>query len=287
MRINYHPTEKLNAEIGKEGISMNYHAKRKLTRSSMYITLALAICTVMCLTIVSFVGAHRSKKQTLTPNDQTASDNSSSNASSDSQNSTNSNQQNNNSQSTSQNTPNTDTLKPDNSDNQTNTTPDTEKEPDTPTGSEGAPDYVLPAEGYVLKSFSIDLPVWSLTMEDYRAHTGIDISAACGSAVYAMTGGVITDISEDPLMGMSMTVIHHDGNTALYQNLANEFPTGIEKGATVEAGQIIASVGDTALIEQCETDHLHVEIFTSVGERINPETLLDFSSAPTADSGNE
>ena len=46
MRINYHPTEKLNAEIGKEGISMNYHAKRKLTRSSMYITLALAICTV-------------------------------------------------------------------------------------------------------------------------------------------------------------------------------------------------------------------------------------------------
>ena len=71
-----------------------------------------------------------------------------------------------------------------------------------PTGSNDSPTYVLPADGYVLKNFSMDLPVWSLTMEDYRTHNGIDVSAACGSAVYAMTGGVITDISEHPLMGV-------------------------------------------------------------------------------------
>ena len=232
---------------------MNYHAKRKLMQGSLYITLALVICTIMCLTVVAFVSAKRPKK-TVDPavpdkiETQTESEAPNEGAS----------------------------LLP--------TPPVT---PDLPTGSDDSPTYVLPADGYVLKGFSMDMPVWSLTMEDYRTHSGIDVSAACGSAVYAMTGGVITDISEHPLMGVSITVMQDDGNVALYQNLATELPMGIEEGAAVTAGQVIAAVGDTALIESCETDHLHLELFTPTGEHINPETLLDFSGAPVVDEGNE
>lgn len=255
---------------------MNYHAKRKLARSSMYIALALAICTVMCLTVVAFVGAARSKKRQPSPLEN-----------SDPTTDTTPKDPTDKTPSENEKPSGSEAVTPEPDDNKTDTKPDGTEDPDTPTGSEGSPEYVLPADGYVLKSFSVDLPVWSLTMEDYRAHTGIDVSAACGSAVYAMTGGVITDISEDPLMGVSMTVIHHDGNTALYQNLASDLPEGIAEGVTVEAGQVIAAVGDSALIEQCETDHLHLEIFTSAGERINPETLLDFSKVPTVDNGNE
>ena len=169
---------------------MNYHAKRKLIQNSMYVVLALVICSVMCLTVVAFVSAHRTKDKVdpAVPDKTPVED------------------------STAQ-TPET----------SNGETPET---PDKPTSSEDELTYVLPADGYVLKGFSIDLPVWSLTMEDYRAHTGIDVSAACGSAVYAMTGGVITDISEHPLMGVSMTIIQDDGNTALYQNLATELPEG-------------------------------------------------------------
>ncbi len=230
---------------------MNYHAKRKLIQHSMYIVLALIICSVACLTIVAFVSANRHQKDNLTP-------------------------------------PTPDTLPSDQPGESTNKPEDkpTEK-PDQSTSSEDDPAYVLPTDGRVQKGFSIDLPVWSLTMEDYRAHTGIDVSAACGSAVYAMTGGVVTDISEHPLMGISLTVMHNDGNVALYQNLASELPVGIEVGTVVTAGQVIASVGDTALIECCESDHLHLELYTPDGECINPETLLDFSGAPTIDSGNE
>ena len=230
---------------------MNYHAKRKLIQNSMYVVLALVICSVMCLTVVAFVSAHRTKDKVdpAVPDKTPVED------------------------STAQ-TPET----------SNGETPET---PDKPTSSEDELTYVLPADGYVLKGFSIDLPVWSLTMEDYRAHTGIDVSAACGSAVYAMTGGVITDISEHPLMGVSMTIIQDDGNTALYQNLATELPEGIKEGVTVTAGQTIASVGDTAMIEQCETDHLHLELFTPTGEHINPEILLDFSNIPESDMGDE
>ena len=230
---------------------MNYHAKRKLIQNSMYVVLALIICSVMCLTVVAFVSANRTKNKTdpAIP-DKIPTENNN--------------------------------AKPPETQNSTTT-----EAPDKPTSSEDELTYVLPADGYVLKGFSIDLPVWSMTMEDYRAHTGIDVSAACGSAVYAMTGGVITDISEHPLMGISMTVIQDDGNTALYQNLASELPEGIKEGVLVTAGQVIASVGDTAMIEQCETDHLHLELFTPTGDRINPETLLDFSEVPKSDTGIE
>ena len=232
---------------------MNYQAKRKLIRHSTYIVLALIVCSVMCLTVVSFVSASRRQKDRVDPPapDSLPSE-----------------------------VPGEDTNKPGDK-------PDTPEEPDQSTSSEDNPAYVLPADGYVMKGFSVDLPVWSLTMEDYRAHTGIDVSAACGSAVYAMTGGVITDISEHPLMGVSITVMQDDGNVALYQNLGIELPEGIEEGVPVTAGQIIAAVGDTSLIESCESDHLHLELFTPTGEHINPETLLDFSGAPTVDEGNE
>ncbi len=228
---------------------MNYQAKRKLIRHSTYIVMALIVCSIMCLSVVAFVSANRKSDRVDPPSpDSLPSD-----------------------------LPGENTEKPD----------EKPEEPDQSTSSEDNPAYVLPADGYVLKGFSVDLPVWSLTMEDYRAHTGIDVSAACGSAVYAMTGGVITDISEHPLMGVSITVMQDDGNVALYQNLATELPMGIEEGAAVTAGQVIAAVGDTALIESCETDHLHLELFTPTGEHINPETLLDFSGAPVVDEGNE
>ena len=62
---------------------------------------------------------------------------------------------------------------------------------------------------------------------------------------------------------------------------------GIEEGVTVQAGQVIAAVGDTSLVESCDTDHLHLELYTPAGECINPETKLDFSDSPQADSGVE
>ena len=232
---------------------MNYHAKRKLMQGSLYITLALVICTIMCLTVVAFVSAKRPKK-TVDP------------------------------------------AVPDKIETQTESEgpnegasllPTPQVTPDLPTGSDDSPTYVLPADGYVLKGFSMDMPVWSLTMEDYRTHSGIDVSAACGSAVYAMTGGVITDISEHPLMGTSMTVIQDDSHVAVYSNLASELPEGIAEGATVSAGQVIASVGDTSLIESCDTDHLHLELYTPAGECINPETKLDFSGVAKQDTGIE
>ena len=234
---------------------MNYHAKRKLIEHSTYIVLALIICSIACLTIVAFVSAKRPKDKIEPPTPDTL--------------------------------PSEVPGESQEKEEDASLLPTDPEEPDQSTSSEDEPVYVLPTDGYVQKEFSMDLPVWSLTMEDYRTHSGIDVSAACGSAVYAMTGGVISDISDHPLMGYTITILQDDGNVAKYQNLAEEMPEGITAGATVSAGQIIASVGDSALLEQCETDHLHVEILSPEGEHINPEILLDFSHKDPIDVGNE
>ena len=55
-----------------------------------------------------------------------------------------------------------------------------------------------------MKEFCIDVPVFSFTMQDYRTHGGIDISAPVGSAVYSIASGTVTEIYSDPLFGKTV-----------------------------------------------------------------------------------
>lgn len=41
--------------------------------------------------------------------------------------------------------------------------------------------FALPVDGIPGKAFETDIPVYSITMNDYRAHTGVDISASVGT----------------------------------------------------------------------------------------------------------
>ena len=131
----------------------------------------------------------------------------------------------------------------------------------------------LPAEGSVFKGYSIDLPVYSLTMNDYRAHTGVDISAELGSAVVALTDGKVCALWSDPMMGTCLSIDHGHGLLSHYKNLAPELPEGIAVGSEVKAGQTVGAVGDSCLVELAETEHLHFEV-TLDGRHVDPMTYL-------------
>ncbi len=131
--------------------------------------------------------------------------------------------------------------------------------PDKPTVAE--PDYVTPVkDGVMNKDFDSELLVYSVTMNDYRVHLGVDIASAVGSPVYAMADGKIMTVSEDYLMGTTVKIAHEGGLVSIYSNLQAELPEGIAEGKTVEAGQLIGGVGETAVIEQCDDPHLHFEV---------------------------
>ena len=119
----------------------------------------------------------------------------------------------------------------------------------------------------------MDLPVYSLTMNDYRAHTGVDISADIGSAVVALTDGTVSALWSDPMMGVCLSIDHGNGLSSHYKNLSSELPEGIAVGSEVKAGQTIGAVGDSCLVELAETEHLHFEV-TKDGKHVDPMTYL-------------
>ena len=71
--------------------------------------------------------------------------------------------------------------------------------------------FVVPCEGKIQKGHSVTKLVFSETMQDYRTHSGIDISADVGTKVVAYSDGKIISVSDDPLMGKTITISHEGG----------------------------------------------------------------------------
>ena len=163
-------------------------------------------------------------------------------------------------------------------------TPDDGKEPTTDT--ETAVDtYLAPATGAVSKGHDDALPVWSTTMGDFRVHEGIDIATEAGADVLATARGTVSLIWSDPLMGECLSLDHGNGVVSIYKNISTTLAEGIEKGATVTAGQKLGTVGDSALIESAEEPHLHFEM-TFEGKSVDPLTYISEDSAKVSLSGD-
>ena len=140
--------------------------------------------------------------------------------------------------------------------------------------------FVAPVSGEVLRYCSLEVPVFSQTMEDYRTHSGVDLYCSAGSDIAAVADGIVKKVWDDPMMGMSVSIEHSGGAVSVYQNLYDELPEGIEEGAAVRGGQIIATAGNTALLEVAEEDHLHFSMSIN-GKMVDPSEYIEFSAAPT------
>lgn len=144
--------------------------------------------------------------------------------------------------------------------------------PDTETAVvEEDPLYVWPVNGAVLNPYSMDKLVYNRTMADWRVHEGVDITADLGTEVLAVSGGVVTEVYADDRYGTTVTIDHQNGVVSTYSNLA-EVPT-VAVGDSIMAGEILGSVGDTALWEAGEPPHLHLSM-TCDGVSVDPTVYL-------------
>jgi len=80
-------------------------------------------------------------------------------------------------------------------------------------------------------------------------------------------------------------------SVCVYKNLAPELAEGIEANATLQKGQLIGYVGETALHEIADEPHLHMEM-TVKGLQVDPleyfsEAVLNMLSEDTIYEGNE
>ncbi len=144
----------------------------------------------------------------------------------------------------------------------------------TLTPDNSIPELALPVEGKLNKNHSVDVQVFSQTMQDYRVHLGIDIATAANAPVCAVANGTVSQIWEDPMMGWCVAVTHSGDCVTVYKNLSKELAEGLNTGVEVMKGQLLGYVGDTAMLEIAEEPHLHMEM-TVAGLQVDP---LDYFS---------
>ena len=144
-------------------------------------------------------------------------------------------------------------------------------EPETETTTQAAaPRYLLPMGSFITKDYSGNAVVYSNTMQDWRVHTGVDFGDNRGQAVLAIADGVVTDVREDVLWGVVLTIDHGDGVVARYCGLEKDSTPEVD--AEVEQGVVIGRLGEIP-VESKDGPHLHLEIRKN-GERIDPWKLL-------------
>ena len=135
-----------------------------------------------------------------------------------------------------------------------------------------------PLNGEIIEDFSNGELVKSKTTGIWQTHNGIDIAAALGDTVCAVSSGVVRNIENDALWGVTVSIDHQNGMYSRYCNLNNGLTVSV--GDKVQAGTVIGAVGDTADIESAMESHLHFELMQ--GEiYLNPVDYLSAAEITT------
>ena len=128
--------------------------------------------------------------------------------------------------------------------------------------------FIAPTAGTVAKEHSLEIPVFSLTLGEWRVHTGIDISCEEGAGVFASEAGIVTGIYNDPMLGYTVEITHRGDLKTRYSNLSSDVGD-LKVGDEVSLGDKIGVVGDSSLSELAEEPHLHFEVLLK-DVKVNP-----------------
>ncbi len=130
--------------------------------------------------------------------------------------------------------------------------------------------YIRPVDGETLKEYSMDKVIYSKTLDMWKVHDGIDISAKIGEDVKACEKGMIERIYEDSFYGYSVIIDHGNGIKTIYRNLDSNVLA--KENDNVNKGEVIGKVGNTASGESKDESHLHFEVVQN-SEIVNPSII--------------
>jgi murein DD-endopeptidase MepM/ murein hydrolase activator NlpD len=135
---------------------------------------------------------------------------------------------------------------------------------------------VRPVSGDIQNGFSDGELVKSKTLNVWKTHDGIDITAQTGENVKAMTAGTVTDVYIDPSLGVTVVIDHGSNIVGYYSNLGADVP--VTAGQGVSAGTVIGTAGNTADSEISEDPHIHFALKKN-DVWIDPAALLSGSGS--------
>ena len=128
-----------------------------------------------------------------------------------------------------------------------------------------------PLDGEIQKMYSLDKVIYSKTLEQWKTHDGIDISADEGTEVKSIEKGVVDSIQNDSFYGTTIQIEHKSGYRSVYCNLDENVYVSV--GDSVIKGQKIGKVGNTSIGEYLDDPHLHFMLYLN-DESINPTYIF-------------
>ncbi len=128
----------------------------------------------------------------------------------------------------------------------------------TPTPAPKPQAFIMPVFGQVSLEYAMNRLVYSKTLEEWRTHSGMDIACEKGTPVKVVADGVVLEVKNDPRYGITVIVEHPGAIRSIYCNLASD--DVVVPNQKVKQGEIIGSVGNSAMFEVAEQPHLHFEI---------------------------
>lgn len=131
-----------------------------------------------------------------------------------------------------------------------------------------------PVSGDTVLDYAMETLSYNPTTRDWRVHNGIDIAAEAGTKVCSAADGTVYTVYEDETMGTTVVIRHDGGYVTKYSSLAEEVSVSV--GQAVSSGDVIGTVGCTALLETAIGEHVHFSV-TCNGEDVDPNAFLELS----------
>ena len=132
--------------------------------------------------------------------------------------------------------------------------------------------FSVPLSGQIQKMFSKDKVIYSKTLNKWKTHDGIDVSATLGDIVKSMEKGKVEAIYYDAMLGNTIVVSHIAGYKSVYSNLDDSVYVNV--GETIEKGQMIGRVGNSAKSEAKDQPHLHLSVYLG-DEPVDPTYIYN------------
>ncbi len=130
---------------------------------------------------------------------------------------------------------------------------------------------VWPIVGDILINYSMDKTIYFPTLQQYKYHPAIVISATEGETITAAAEGRVASVSYDPQLGNTVVMDLGNQYELTYGQLEN---ITVSEGSYVVTGDIIGTVASPTKYYSMEGANVYFKL-TKDGEPVNPMTRLN------------
>ncbi len=132
--------------------------------------------------------------------------------------------------------------------------------------------FVKPLDGKIQKMYSSDKVIYSKTLDLWKIHDGIDVSADIGTYIKSIEQGTVEKVYDDSFYGITIVINHGQGYKSSYANLDKS--TLVKENQKVVKGQKIGKVGNSAIGEVKDEPHIHFMLYKN-NNIVDPTYIFD------------